>query len=734
MKAHSKIIALASFVLISACQNEVEPETQLADKSVAKEITKKEKNMKPFDTTIKTPDAKKVPHTFVQHGDERIDNYHWLRDDSRENEEVLGYLNAENEYADKQMADSDALTEKVYEEIVGRMIQDDESVPVKLENYWYFSRYETGKEYPIYARKLNNMDAEEEVILDVNALAKDHAYYSSNNQAISPNHEILAYSEDTVSRRKYNLYFKDLTTSELLPDVIENTTGSVAWAKDNKTMFYTRKHPTTLLPYQVFRHVLGTPVSDDVLVYEEEDNTFYLSCYTSRSNDFIMIQSGSTTNSEVRYLSADKPLGAFNVVLPREKDHEYEVEDFNGEFIINTNWQAKNFRIMKTKIGADADKSLWKEVVPHDNETLIYGVETFKDWLVIDQRNSGLKHIKAINWTSGKSKVLDSDEAAYTMWTDNNPEQSHNVLRYSYSSLTQLSSIVEIDLDTDEKTVLKQNKINGEYHPEKYQSERFEIEARDGAMVPVSLVYKKDAGDLNKRPLLVYAYGSYGSSIDPYFSSSRLSLLDRGFVFAIAHIRGSQAKGRAWYEDGKMFNKINTFTDYIDATQALLNKGYGDHKRVYGWGGSAGGLLMGAVANMNGMLYHGLIAAVPFVDVVTTMLDEDIPLTTGEFDEWGNPKNKDSYDYMLSYSPYDQVKAQDYPNMLITTGLHDSQVQYWEPAKWAAKLRELKTDENVLMMRTNMDTGHGGASGRFASQKETAQDYTFLLKLAGIKE
>jgi len=680
------------------------------------------------------PVAEKRPHVFEIHGDQRIDNYHWLRDDSREDPEVLAYLNAENDYAAAQMADSEAFTDRIYNEIINRIVQNDESVPYQLDDYWYYRKYTEGQEYPIYARKKGSMEAEEEILIDVNKLAEGHAYYASNSQSVSHDHKLYAFSEDTVSRRQYDLRFKNLETGEMLDDVIKNTTGSIAWAKDNKTVFYTRKHPTTLLPYQVYRHELGTPTSEDVLVYEEPDNTFYIAAYTSRSKDYIMIYAGATTLTEIFYLSADDPTGEFKSVLPREPKHEYTVEDFNGEWIIKTNWQALNSRVMKAPIGDSQNKESWQEVVPHDDETLIYDLETFQDWLVVEQRKDGIRHLKAMNWASGESKLIQSEEPAYTMSVAYNPQQNHNTMRYNYDSLTQLGSVLEIDLNSDEKTLLKQDKINGEYNPDEYQSKRLEIEARDGAMVPISMVYKKGMGELDKRPMLVYAYGSYGSSIDPRFSLSRLSLLDRGFIYAIPHIRGSQAKGRQWYEDGKMFNKMNTFTDYIDATKALLAQNFGDPERVYAWGGSAGGLLMGVVANLDGMLYDGMIAAVPFVDVVTTMLDEDIPLTTGEFDEWGNPKNKDSYDYMLSYSPYDQVKAQDYPNILITTGLHDSQVQYWEPAKWAAKLRELKTNDNLVLLRTNMDTGHGGASGRFSYYKETAQDYTFLLKLAGIKE
>ncbi|GAA4809723.1 oligopeptidase B [Marinicella pacifica] len=709
-----KFILLAFISLLSACQS----------------TPTKELNM----NLSKPPVAKKVPHTLTIHGDKRVDNYHWLRDDQRSNPDVLAYLEAENKYTEAQLKDVEPLAESLYREITARIKQNDESVPYQLGEYWYYSRYSEGQEYPIYARKKGQLAAPEQLLLDVNELAKDYAYYASNFQKPSPNHKIYGFSEDTVSRRQYDLRFKDLTSGQMLPDVIKNTTGSIAWAKDSETFFYTRKHPVTLLPYRVYRHRLGTPVSEDVLVYQEPDDTFYLSCYTSRSGDYIMIQIESTTQSEALYLDAANPTGEFASVLPREQKHEYSVEDYQGDWIIVTNWKALNSRVMRATIGDSQDKNRWQEIIPHDNETLIYDVEAFKDWLAVDQRHNGLKHIKVKNWTTGDEKIIQGEESVSTMWVGHNPEQNTNSMRYSYDSFTALDSIYEVDLNTDEKTLLKQDEINGPYNPDAYHAERLLITARDGAQVPVSLVYKKSDQALNERPLLVYGYGSYGHSIDPSFSVSRLSLLDRGFVYAVAHIRGSQAKGRAWYEDGKMFNKLNTFTDFIDASKALLDKGYGDPERMYAWGGSAGGLLMGAVANMAGDLYDGMIASVPFVDVVTTMLDESLPLTTGEFEEWGNPKNKDSYEYMLSYSPYDQVKAQDYPNILVTTGLHDSQVQYFEPAKWVAKLRDMKTDDNLLLMRTNMDTGHGGASGRFSYYKETAQDYAFLLKLAGIKQ
>ncbi len=708
-----QLILILFIVLLSACQSNPNKESTMSQQQ--------------------PPEAKKVPHTWSIHGDRRLDNYHWLRDDQRTDTDVLAYLTAENKYTESQLKDVEPLVDTLYQEITSRIKQNDESVPYRLDDFWYYKRFSEGQEYPIYARKQGSLDAEEQVLLDVNKLAKDYAYYASNNQQPSPNHKIYGFSEDTVSRRQYDLRFKDLATGKMLPDVIKNTTGSIAWAKDSETFFYTRKHPVTLLPYQVYRHRIGTPVSEDVLVYEEPDDTFYLSCYTSRSGDYIMIQIESTTQSEALYLDANNPTGEFSSVLPREDKHEYSVEDFNGDWIIVSNWQALNSRVMRVPIGDSQDKNKWQEIIPHDDETLIYDVEAFKDWLAVDQRRNGLKHIKVKNWSTGEEKIIQGDEAVSTMWVGFNPEQDTNTMRYSYDSFTQLGSVFEVELNSDEKTLLKQDEINGDYYPEQYQSERLLVTARDGVEVPVSLVYKKSDKDLSERPLLVYGYGSYGHSIDPGFSVSRLSLLDRGFVFAVAHIRGSQAKGRAWYEDGKMFNKMNTFTDFIDASKALLDKGYGDPARMYAWGGSAGGLLMGAVANMNGMLYDGMIASVPFVDVVTTMLDESLPLTTGEFEEWGNPKNQDAYEYMLSYSPYDQVKAQDYPNILVTTGLHDSQVQYFEPAKWVAKLRDYKTDDNLLLLRTNMETGHGGASGRFSYYKETAQDYAFLLKLAGIK-
>ncbi len=676
------------------------------------------------------PVAKKVSHVFEEHGNKRIDNYHWLRDDSRSRPDVLEYLKAENAYYEANMATTGDLRQRLYDEIVSRISQEDQSVPYKLGDYYYYRRYNTGQEYPVYARKHGSLDAPEEILMDMNKRASGHAYFQSNNQSISHDHNLLAFSEDTVGRRQYTIRFKDLRTGELLPDAIENTTGALEWAKDNKTVFYVRKHPVTLLPYRVYRRTLGTPPEQDELVYEEKDNTFYTSLGATRSRDYIVIHLGSTTSSETRLLSANDPHGQFQVFLPREENHEYSIEQLDDTFYVLTNWQAENFRVMQTSLAQAADKSRWREVVPHDEKVLIYDIQANRDFLAIEQRENGIRGIRLLDWKTRKSTAVPSDENAYTMYLGYNPDQSSTTIRYTYSSLTTPTTVYDYDTATRAKTMLKRDKVLGEFNPGDYASHRLGVTARDGEIVPVSLVFKKGSTPLKKRPLLIYGYGSYGHSVDPAFSSARLSLLNRGFVYAIAHVRGSQAKGRRWYEEGKLLKKKNTFNDFVDVTQGLIKGGLGDPQRVYAMGGSAGGLLMGAVINQAPQLYHGVIAHVPFVDVVTTMLDESIPLTTGEFDEWGNPKDKVYYDYMLSYSPYDQVRAQEYPNLLVTTGLHDSQVQYWEPAKWVAKLRELKTGDNLLLLRTNMHAGHGGASGRFQRYKEVADDYAFLLKLA----
>ena len=674
------------------------------------------------------PQAEKVEHSHQYHNESRVDNYQWLRDDDRADKKVLDYLSAENKYTDAQLSSHKTEIENIYHEIIARLPHKESTVPSKIDDYWYYSRYDTGNEYEILARKKHEMTAEEEIILDMNLRAENQAYYYSNYQEISPNHQILAFSEDTSGDLQYTLYFKDLNTGTLYKDKIENTSGEVVWALDNKTIFYIKKHPVTLLGYQVYRHKLASN-EEDVLVYEEKDNSFYLGIGNSTSRNYLYIMAGSTTSSEVLYLHANKPNGEFMSFLPRESNHEYSVEEFNNEFYILTNWQAHNFRVMKTSLEHSNNRQKWQEVIAHDKETLIYDLNVFSNYIVLEQRNDGILHLKVINRSDGSSKLIQSKEQTYTMWLDYNPQQNTDVLRYSYASMPIPFTVYEYDMQTEKQKILKRDEIATEYNPDDFHSEKLLVKARDGEMVPVSLVYKKSAIPLGLRPLLVYGYGSYGSSVDPTFSYSRISLLNRGFIYAIAHVRGSQAKGRQWYEDGKLLKKKNTFTDFVDVTKGLLEKDYGDKNNVFAVGGSAGGLLMGVIANTDGMLYKGIIAQVPFVDVITTMLDEDIPLTTGEFDEWGNPKIKEFYDYMMSYSPYDNVKKQNYPNMLVTTGLNDTQVQYWEPAKWVAKLRDMKTNNNLLLLRTNMDAGHGGTSGRYQQYKEVAEEYGFLIKL-----
>ncbi len=674
------------------------------------------------------PKATKIPYMHKEHGMERNDPYHWLRSDDRTSTEVIEYLNQENTYTDNQLNTEKHLIDQLYNEIIHRLPTKEQTVPAKIDDYWYYSRYAEGNEYPIYARKKGELKADEEIMLNMNERAVGKSYFQSNYQAVSPNHKIVGFSEDVTGRRKYTLYFKNLETGKMYDDVISKTTGSIVWALDNKTFFYTKKHPTTLLPYKVYRHELGSK-TEDVLVYEEKDNTFYVSISATLSKKYILLDIGSTMNSEVMVLDAKNPKGTFQSFLPREKDHEYSVEEINDEFFVLTNWQAKNFRIMKTDLAHSHDKSQWQPVIAHDDSVLLYDMLAFENYLAISQRSAGIRHIGLYSFESKKTMKIDVSETSYGMWFSFNGQQNTDTIRYSYSSMTKPFSVYDYNMKTGEQKLLKQDEVVGSFQSNDYKSERITIKARDGAEVPVSLVYKTSDIPLGLRPMLVYAYGSYGSSVDPTFSYSRISLLDRGFIFAIAHIRGSQANGKSWYEDGKLLKKKNTFTDFVDATKGLLSKGYGDKQQVFAMGGSAGGLLMGVVANTDGMLYRGIIAAVPFVDVISTMLDESIPLTTGEFDEWGNPKIKEYYDYMLSYSPYDNVKKQDYPNMMVTTGLHDSQVQYWEPAKWVARLRDMKTNNNLLIMRTNMEAGHGGASGRYQQYKETAEEYGFILKL-----
>ena len=689
------------------------------------------------------PDAEKQSHITEIHGLKLEDPYFWMRlSDEQKNAEtpdeqtqkVLDYLNAENKYKEQALASTEEFQTKLYDEIVGRIVKDDESVPVFFNGYWYYSRFEEGNEYAYNCRKKGTMSAEEEIMLNQPQLADGHSYFAIGGSSVSPNNEMIVYGVDTVSRREYTLNFKNLSTGEMLEDKIDKTSGGAVWANDNKTVFYTKKDPQTLRQNRVYKHIIGTPESEDVLVFEETDETFYCWVTKSKSQEYIMIGSGATLSTEIRFLSADTPDGEWTIVHPREMDHEYSVSHYGDHFYINTNKDAKNFKLMKAPV-SDTRIENWVDVIPHREDVLFEGVEIFSSHLVVEERIEGLTQIRIKSWDGNEDYYLEFNDPAFLAGVSSNLDFDAEKLRFGYTSLTTPYTTYEHKFSDRSRTTLKQQKVlGGKFDAANYTSERIMVEARDGAKVPVSIVYRKDTELNGESPLLLYAYGSYGSSMDPYFSSTRLSLLDRGFVYAIAHIRGGQEMGRHWYEDGKLFNKMNTFTDYIDCGEYLVENGYTSPDHMYAMGGSAGGLLMGAVMNMSPGLFNGVIAAVPFVDVINTMLDETIPLTTFEFDEWGNPKDKEYFDYIMKYSPYDNVQAMDYPNTLITTGYWDSQVQYWEPAKWIAKLRDEKTDDNLLIMHCNMETGHGGASGRFARFKETAMEYAFMFMLEGIEE
>ncbi|TQV86946.1 S9 family peptidase [Aliikangiella coralliicola] len=681
------------------------------------------------------PIATKIDHILETHEHQRNDQYYWLRDDSRENPEVINYLQAENTYAKHKLAHTEKLQQTLFDEMTGRLEPNDESVPVFDKGYWYWSKYEDGQDYRIHIRQKGNLEAHHELLIDQNERAKGHEFYQLAALEISPDQKLLATAEDTVSRRQYDIRIKSLSSGEYYPEIIQNTSGEIVWSNDNQTLFYVKKDPVTLLPFQVYRHKIGTPTSDDILVYEEKDDTFYTYIYKTRSEKYIGIGVSSTMNSEEHFLDANDPSSELVCFLPREKDHKYSADHIGENFYFQTDLNALNEKLMYVNEKQIGSKRHWRELIPHQHDTLLQEFELFNDYLVINERVQGIEKLRLRDYQGNILQEIEFDDAAYTIGIGNNPDPASKVIRYFYSSMTTPDSQYEYDPQTRQSKLLKQDKVLGNFDIKAYQSERIMIEARDGKQVPVSLVYRKDKFKKEgKNPLLVYAYGSYGITIDPSFSISRLSLLDRGFVYAIAHIRGGKMLGRQWYEDGKKLTKMNTFTDYIDVTKALTEKGYGDNKKVYAMGGSAGGLLMGAVMNMAPEFYHGVVAAVPFVDVVTTMLDESIPLTTGEYDEWGNPNDKDYYEYMLSYSPYDQVSKQDYPNTLVVTGLHDSQVQYWEPAKWVAKLRAHKTDNNLLILDTDMEVGHGGKSGRYKSFIDQAKQYAFILDLAGISE
>ena len=689
------------------------------------------------------PTAEKQTHITAIHGLQLEDDYFWMRlsDEQKEAAEpdeqtakVVDYLNRENDYTKEVMNGTEAFQENLFNEIVGRIKQDDQSVPLLDNGYYYYSRYEEGKEYAIYCRKLGSLEAEEQVMLNVNEMAEGFNYYAVGGQSVSTNNNLLAFSVDTVSRREYTLQFKDLTTGEVLADRIPGTTGGATWANDNKTVYYSKKDPITLRSSRIFKHILGTDASADVLVFEEADETFSCGIGKSKSEQYLMIASYSTVSNEWRYLDANTPNGEWKIIQPRERNLEYSCSHYGEHFYITTNRDAKNFKLVRTPIHATTYEN-WEDVLPHRDETLLEGVDIFKDYLVVSERTEGLNQIRVKRWDDAEDYYIQFPDPAYSAYVGANPDFDTKQLRYGYNSMTTPSSVFEMDMVSQATNLLKQQEVlGGSFDPANYESERVMVEARDGTKVPVSIVSRKGVKKDGNNPFLLYAYGSYGYSMDAGFSSTRLSLLDRGFVYAIAHIRGGQEMGRDLYEDGKMFNKKNTFTDFVDCGQAMVDLGYTSPQHLYAMGGSAGGLLMGAVINMAPALFNGVIAAVPFVDVINTMLDESIPLTTGEFDEWGNPKNKDSFDYMMSYSPYDNVTAQDYPHMLVTTGYWDSQVQYWEPAKWVAKLRDTKTGENLLVMDCNMETGHGGASGRFKRLRETAMEYAFFMMLEGIEE
>ena len=697
------------------------------------------KSDKHMNTDLKAPSAEKQAKSLTIHNSTRIDNYFWMRltDEQKtaknkdvQTQKVEAYLNSENEYFDKVTASTNNFQKELFEEMKGRIKEDDTSVPYFRNNYFYITRFEKGSQYPIYSRKKESLEVDEEILFDVNKEAQEYEYFQLGALNVSPDNKLVAFATDTVSRRQYTIQIKNLETGNLLTDIIENTTGGSVWSNDNKTLFYTKKDPLTLRSSSIYRHILGTDASEDEVVFEEKDETYSTYVYKTKSNKFIVIGSSSTLSSEFRIISADNPYGDWRVIQPREDNLEYSLSHYGDYFYIQTNKDdATNFKLMKTPINKTT-KENWVDVIPHRKETLLEDVSIFKNYLVIEEREQGLGKIRIKTWDGKEDYYLPFDEETYSAGVYANPEFDTDIIRYSYNSMTTPNSVIDFNMKNQTKEIKKEQEVlGGKFDKNNYKSERVWATARDGKKIAISLVYHKDT-ELNKNtPLLQYAYGSYGYTISDGFSSTRLSLLDRGFVYAVAHIRGGQYLGREWYNDGKMMNKKNTFFDFIDCSKYLINNKYTSAKHLYAMGGSAGGLLVGAVSNLNPELYNGIIAAVPFVDVISTMLDESIPLTTGEFDEWGNPKEKEAYDYMLSYSPYDQVTPKEYPNMLVTTGYFDSQVQYWEPAKWVAKLRELKTDKNTLLLHTNMDVGHGGASGRFDALKETAIDYTFLLAL-----
>ncbi|HEY5564678.1 MAG TPA: S9 family peptidase [Rhodothermia bacterium] len=673
------------------------------------------------------PVARVEPTTLEIHGDTRVDDYFWLRE--RDNPEVIQYLEAENGYTKAVMVHTDSLQEALFQEIKGRIKQDDSTPPYRDRNYYYYTKYNEGDEYPIYCRKRGSLDAPEEIILDANKLAEGLDFFEIGTIDVSEDENTLAYSFDQVGRRIYSVRFKDLTTGELFSDEIPEMTGNIAWATDGKTLLYSKQNLETLRWDRVLRHELGTTVDQDVLVFEEPDPEFYVFVSRSKSRKYLFIASEQRLSSEYMYLDADNPTAPLTMIQPREPDHEYSVEHVGDNFVIRTNLDAKNFRLMQTPVNLTR-REHWMELIPHRPEILLQGFEVFEEFVVLSERDNGLVRLRVRSWDGSNDHYIDFGESAYLAETSTNAEIGSKTLRYVYESMTTPASVYDYDMETRQRTLIKEQPVLGGFDRANYQTERVFARARDGREVPVSIVYRTGFAKDGSAPLLLYGYGSYGYSMDPYFSPSRLSILDRGFVYAIAHIRGGEELGRQWYEDGKLLKKQNTFADFIDVAEYLVAEGYADPARLFAEGGSAGGLLVGAVVNMRPDLFKGVVAAVPFVDIVTTMLDDSIPLTTNEYDEWGNPNDSTYYAYMLSYSPYDNVEEKEYPHLLVTAGLHDSQVQYWEPAKWVAKLRAKKTDSNRLLLHTNMDAGHSGQSGRFRQYREKALEYAFVLDLA----
>lgn len=689
-----------------------------------------EKKELKMDKKIKPPVAQKIKKELTIHGHTRTDNYFWLNE--RENPKVLELLKAENKYKDAVMENTKDLEDKLYKEIIGRIKKTDMSVPYKYQGYYYYTRYEEKSEYPIYCRKKESLNGKEEILLNVNEMAKGYKYFHVAGHSVSSNNNMIAYGVDTVSRRKYKLYFKNLETGEILKEEIPNTTGRAAWANDNKTVFYPKKDKT-LRSHKIFKHIIRTDVSKDKEIYHEKDPTFSTFVFKSKSKKYIFIGSYHTLSSEYRFLEANKPDGEFEIIQKREKDLEYSVDHYKDKFYIRTNYKAKNFKLIETSI-KKTSKENWKDVIPHRENVLLERFQIFKDFLVLGERENGLTELRVIRWDKKDDYYINFEEQTYMAYISTNTEFDIDLLRFGYTSLTTPNSIFDYNMNSKERKLLKQEEVIGDFDPKNYFAERLYVIARDKTKVPISLVYKKGLKKDGNNPLLLYGYGSYGASMNPYFSSVRLSLLDRGFVYAIAHIRGGQEMGRSWYEDGKLLKKKNTFFDFIDCAEYLIKEKYTNSKKLFAMGGSAGGLLMGVIINMRPDLFKGIVASVPWVDVITTMLDDSIPLTTAEFDEWGDPKKKEYYEYMLSYSPYDNIAEKAYPAMLISTGFHDSQVQYFEPAKWAQKLREKSTSKNVILFHINMAGGHGGVSGRFRRYKETAMKYVFMLDLAEIKK